>query len=79
MSNREESLMPHETTAKSCSRCNDGMPSFRVNHLCEECFAEERNVFDSECGHSCDNCGADVEPWSLSDLCDQCEWWRDQQ
>lgn len=68
-----------EPAVKSCSRCNAGMPSFRVNHLCEECYAEERNVFDSECVHSCDNCSADVEPWSLSDLCDQCEWWRDQQ
>ena len=33
---------------KSCSRCNAGMPSFRVNPLCEECFAEESDEHDSE-------------------------------
>lgn len=26
----------------NCIRCNAGMPSWRVNNLCEECYAEER-------------------------------------
>lgn len=44
----------------SCSRCNAGMPSFRVNHLCEECFAEEwNNDYDSETDDDlpCEMCG----------------------
>lgn len=32
----------------NCTRCNAGMPSFRVNHLCEECFAEESEEYDTE-------------------------------
>lgn len=30
-----------EVNHKNCARCNAGMPSFRVNILCEECYAEE--------------------------------------
>ncbi len=36
--------------AKSCSRCNAGMPSFRVNPLCEECYAEDNTGYDAEVG-----------------------------
>lgn len=32
----------------SCSRCNAGMPSLRVNPLCEECFAEDSDEYDTE-------------------------------
>lgn len=33
---------------RNCERCNAGMPSHRVNPLCEECFAEESDEYDSE-------------------------------
>jgi len=32
----------------NCLRCNAGMPSFRVNPVCEECFAEESDEYDAE-------------------------------
>lgn len=42
---------------KSCSRCNAGMPSFRVNHLCEECYAEEWDSdYDSEADEDWTEC-----------------------
>jgi hypothetical protein len=33
---------------KSCVRCNAGMPTHRVNSLCEECFAEDSDEYDHE-------------------------------
>lgn len=63
--------MPREMPHKDCARCNAGMPPFRVNPLCEECFAEESDEYDAEYASSCDECGIDIE-WG--ELCDQCEW-----
>lgn len=50
------------TTPNSCSRCNAGMPSHRVNNLCEECYAEEWDGdYDDECDEEyeevCPDCG----------------------
>ncbi len=39
-----------DLSPKSCSRCNAGMPSFRVNPLCEECYAEDNTGYDAEVG-----------------------------
>lgn len=32
----------------NCTRCNASMPSWRVNSLCEECYAEESDQYDDE-------------------------------
>lgn len=67
---------------RNCSRCNAGMPSHRVNDLCEECYAEEWDGdYDAEADEadgnygSCDNCGSDLTGDDYGELCDQCQWW----
>lgn len=72
---------------KSCSRCNAGMPSFRVNNLCEECYAEEWDGdYDGEIDEdnepigSCEECGSDLFAFEDEDeddgegVCDECRW-----
>ena len=44
----ENGGMDDHEPPKSCTRCNAGMPSYRVNSLCEECFAEESDQYDPE-------------------------------
>jgi predicted amidophosphoribosyltransferase len=33
---------------KTCVRCGAGMPTWRVNPVCEECYAEESEEYDEE-------------------------------
>lgn len=46
----------------NCQRCNAGMPSFRVNPLCEECYAEDcrddayEEAFEEEIPGACPHC-----------------------
>lgn len=61
---------PNESAHKSCSRCNAGMPSFRVDELCEECRAEDDHEYGDRFG-SCDNCGTDL---TGNDGGDQCQF-----
>ena len=63
---------------KNCARCNDGMPSHRVNSLCEECYAEEwQNDCDDEADidHACEQCyGTGKAPDNGTNMgeCEEC-------
>ncbi len=41
-------MIESQEPRKSCFQCNADMPSFRVNPLCEECYAEESDEYDDE-------------------------------
>jgi DnaJ-class molecular chaperone len=52
------------TTPNTCIRCGAGVPSHRVNSLCEECYAEEwQSDFDweADADSTCEECGGSGE------------------